>query len=106
MSDFDPNDPAGAERLRAIQKLQGLAETLDDRPAGDLFRADLEEARSMAAHDPRFKELAAGLASQTLGGRMAAINAFFDQVPPVELATLTLPPHLSQLRFIYLSSRQ
>ncbi len=93
------------ERLESIQRLESLTETLRDRPAGDLFRADLEEARTMAQHDRRFKELASGLEATTLGERLHAINAFFGQIPAVELATLTLPPHLSQLRFIYLSSR-
>jgi len=104
MSEFDPpgND---LERLGALQKMEGLAETLRDRPAGDLFRADLEEARAMAQHDPRFNALAKGLETETLGDRLAAINAFFDQIPEVELTALILPPNLAQLRAIYLSSR-
>ena len=93
------------DRLQAIQRMESLGETLSDRPAGDLFRADLEEARALAQHDKRFRNLARGLEAETLGERLQAINAFFDQIPPIELATLTLPPHLSQLRFIYLSSR-
>lgn len=101
MSEFDPQDVG---RLGALQKMDRLADTLRDRPAGDWFRADLEEARAMAEHDPRFEELAAGLEADTLGGRLAAIDAFFDRIPNVELAGLTLPPNLSQLRFIYLSS--
>lgn len=100
MSEFE-----GGNRIDALQKLDGLADTLDDRPAGDWFRADLEEARALAEHDPRFKELAAGLEAETLGGRLAAINGFFDRIPNVELAGLTLPPNLSQLRAIYLSSQ-
>ena len=72
---------------------------------GDWFHADLEEARAMATHDPRFKALAVGLEADTLGGRLDAINAFFDRISAAELAGLTLPPNLSQLRSIYLSSR-
>ncbi len=93
------------ERLESIQRLDSLTDTLRDRPAGDLFGADLAEARTMAQHDRRFEQLASGLEATTLGERLHAINTFFDQLPAVELATLTLPPHLSQLRFIYLSSR-
>lgn len=104
MSEFD--DGGGdLGRLASLQQTERLSETLRDRPAGDLFRADLEEARAMAVHDPRFASLAAGLESETLGDRLAAINRFFDQMSAVELAGLTLPPNLSQLRNIYLSSR-
>jgi len=92
-------------RLESLQQMEGLAETLRDRPAGDLFRADLEEARLMAQHDRRFATLAAGLGADTLGGRLDAIDRFFATIPAAELATLALPPHLSQLRSIYLSSR-
>ena len=104
MSEFDDGLP-DLERLDGLQKMERLAETLRDRPAGDWFRADLEEARALATHDRRFESLARGLESETLGGRLDAINAFFEQIPAVELAALTLPPNLSQLRFIYLSSR-
>ncbi len=104
MSGFDEGE-GNLERLAAIQDMERLTETLRDRPAGDLFRADLEEARAMAERDPRFASLAAGLECETLGGRMEAINRFFDEIPPVELAALMLPPNLSQLRAIYLSSR-
>lgn len=103
MSEFDAGD-ADPERLGALQGLEGLTDTLRDRPAGDWFRADLEEARAIAERDPRFAELAAGLEAKTLGGRLDAINAFFDAIDNVELAGLTLPPNLSQLRAIYLSS--
>lgn len=103
MSDDRPGD---LERLQSILGMERLSETLADRPAGPLFSADLEEARMMAGHDPRFHGLVDGLEAETLGERMAAINRFFDEIPDPELATLTLPPNLSQLRFIYLSSRQ
>jgi hypothetical protein len=109
MSEFDPGNPGGPgddpARIDGLQKMEGLAETLRDRPAGDWFRADLEEARALAESDPRYAELAAGLAAETLGARLDAINAFFEGIPAVELAGMTLPPNLSQLRFIYLSSR-
>lgn len=104
MSEFDRPD-GDIDRLASLQQMESLAETLRDRPAGDLFRADLEEARAMAQHDDRFASLAAGLECETLGGRLDAINRFFDQIPAVELAALMLPPNLSQLRHIYLSSR-
>jgi hypothetical protein len=104
MSEFDPED-AGPGRLAGLQGMERLADTLRDRPAGDWFRADLEEARALAQHDPRFEQLAAGLEAETLGGRLDAINSFFEQIEAVELAGLTLPPNLSQLRAIYLSSR-
>lgn len=104
MSNFDdPGDDL--ERVASIQEMEHLTETLRDRPAGDLFRADLEEARAMAESDPRFESLVRGLESETLGERLAAINRFFDGIPVVELSGLTLPPHLDQLRQIYLSSR-
>ena len=61
--------------------------------------------RPGARHDPRFKALAAGLESDTLGGRLDAINVFFEQIEAIELAGLVLPPNLSQLRSIFLSSR-
>jgi len=128
MSEFEPRDPLdplginaassedaeepadggaadGVQRIASIQDTERLAETLNDRPGGEWFQADLAEARVMAEHDPRFKELAEGLEAETLGGRLEAINAFFDQISPIELAGLTLPPNLSQLRAIYLSSR-
>ena len=85
--------------------MEDLADTLHDRPAGDLFRADLEEARLMGQHDPRFAMLVAGLEAETLGGRLDAIDRFFAAIPATELAVLALPPNLSQLRSIYLSSQ-
>ena len=100
-----PFGGGGDERLEALQGMESLSETLRDRPAGALFSADLQEAQTMATHDPRFESLVRGLEASTLGERLAAINAFFDQIPAIELTALTLPPHLSQLRFIYLSSR-
>lgn len=101
MSDNDGDD----RRLGSIRGLDRLSDTLSDRPGGELFTADLEEARRLAQQDPRFEELVEGLEAETLGDRMAAVNDFFDRVPDVELAAMELPPHLSQLRFIYLSSR-
>lgn len=92
-------------RLDSLLRLDRLSDTLADRPGGELFAADLEEARRLARSDPRFEELVDGLEAETLGERMAAVNDFFDRVPDVELAAMDLPPHLSQLRFIYLSSR-
>jgi len=78
---------------------------LEDLPAGKYFGADLEEARALAQHEPRFERLVEGLQTATMGERVAAITAFFDQFSAAEIANLTLPPHLSQLRLIYLSSR-
>ena len=104
MNDFNRGGP-DIERLDSLQKMERLTETMDDRPAGEWFQADLEEACTMAESDPRFASLAAGLESETLGGRLDAINRFFDQIPALELAALILPPNLSQLRTIYLSSR-
>ena len=102
----DPNQPnLYLERLHTLQKLERLTETRSDRSAGEWFQADLEEARVLAQNDPRFASLAIGLQSETLGNRLDAINQFFDQIPAVELAALVLPPNLSQLRAIYLSSR-
>lgn len=103
MSEGD-RDP-GITRLEPRRRGERLADTLRDRPAGDWFVADLQEARAMAAHDPRFERLAAGLEAESLGERLDAIDAFFAAIPAVELAALTLPPNLSQLRAIYLSSR-
>ncbi len=102
----DPNQPnLDLERLDSLQKLERLTETMSDRSAGEWFQADLEEARVLAQNDPRFASLAIGLQSETLGERLDAINQFFEQIPAVELAALVLPPNLSQLRAIYLSSR-
>jgi len=101
MSEADQDD----RRLGSILRLDRLSDTLADRPAGELFAADLEEARRLASQDPRFEELVEGLQAETLGERMAAVNDFFDRVPDVELTAMDLPPHLGQLRFIYLSSR-
>jgi hypothetical protein len=78
---------------------------LEDLPAGEYFAADLEEARALAQHEPRFECLVDGLQAATMGERVAAITACFDQFSAAEIANLTLPPHLSQLREIYLSSR-
>lgn len=94
-----------ARRLSKLQQLERLSETLSERPAGDLFAADLEEARAVARHDPRFQELVEGLESRSLGDRLEAVTRFFEAFPPAELANLELPPHLNQLRLIYLSSR-
>ena len=104
MSGADSRGP-NLERLESLQQMEDLAETLRDRPAGDLFRADLEEAHLMAQHDPRFTTLAVGLKAETLGARLDAIDRFFAAIPAAELANLALPPNLSQLRSIYLSSR-
>ena len=99
--DFD--DPEA--RLEHLLQLEKLSETLADRDGGELFQRDLEEARQLAAMDPRFEPLVEGLAAETLGERMAAVNRFFESIPVTELATLQLPMHLSQLRQIFLSSR-
>jgi len=104
MSAADQGSP-DIERLESLQQMEDLAETLHDRPAGDLFRVDLDEARLMAQHDPRFAALATGLEAETLGGRLGAIDRFFAVIPAAELAALALPPNLSQLRSIYLSSK-
>jgi hypothetical protein len=96
---------SGITRLDSLPRGERLADTLRDRPAGDWFAADLQEAQAMAAHDARFERLAAGLQAESLGERLDAIDAFFAAIPPAELATLTLPPNLNQLRAIYLSSR-
>ncbi len=104
MSEFDLPG-ADLKRLDSLPKPDRLADAMRDRPAGDWFRADLEEARSMAQHDPRFKALAAGLECDTLGGRLDAIDMFFKRIEAMELAALVLPPNLSQLRSIFLSSR-
>ncbi len=104
MSDFN-RARRDIERLDSRQKNERLTETMDDRPAGEWFQADLEEARAMSENDPRFASLVAGLECETLGGRLDAINRFFDQIPALELAAMNLPPNLSQLRTIYLSSR-
>ncbi|NKB90147.1 MAG: hypothetical protein GKS06_18225 [Acidobacteria bacterium] len=99
--DFDDPDA----RLEHLLQLEKLSETLADRDGGELFQRDLEEARQLAASDARFEPLVEGLAAETLGERMAAVNRFFESVPATELATLQLPMNLSQLRQIFLSSR-
>jgi hypothetical protein len=99
--DFD--DPAA--RLDHLTSLEKLSDTLSDRDGGELFQRDLEEARALAERDARFLPLVEGLEASSLGERMAAVNRFFDSVPPIELATLQLPMNLSQLRQIYLSSQ-
>ena len=92
-------------RLEHLAGLEKLSQTLADRDGGELFQRDLEEARVLSQEDPRFVPLVAGLAAESLGERMAAVNRFFDSISPVELATLQLPTYLAQLRQIYLSSR-
>lgn len=96
--------PIDAERLDHLLGLERLSDTLADRPGGELFQADLEEARALAGTDPRFEQLVEGLEAETLGERLGAVTEFFDRFPARELASLDLPPHLSQLRFIYLSA--
>lgn len=82
-----------------------LPDDISAQPAGEMFTADLEEAEEMAKHDARFEQLVEGLRAESVGKRLAAIDAFFAQFSPPELASLELPPNLSQLRFIHLSSR-
>ena len=93
------------DRLDRLVNLEALTDTLADRDPGELFSGDLEEARRMAAADPRFAPLAEGLAEPSLGARMKAIDRFFASFDAAELATLNLPPNLAQLRQIYLTSR-
>lgn len=92
------------ERLQRLADLEALSDTLADRDAGALFSGDLEEAKALAATDPRFEPLVRGLAEPKLGARMKAIDRFFAGFDPAELATLPLPPNLAQLRQIYLTS--
>ena len=82
-----------------------LVDALDRREAGELFRQDLEEARELARTDARFAKLARALEGVSLGDRMRAIDAFFADLDDDELASLDLPPHLGQLRSVYLRSR-
>lgn len=96
--------PFDLERYDSVRRMERLSETLRDRPAGDLFAADLDEARLLAKQDPRFDSLVAGLQANTLGERLDAISAFFEGFSAAELATLQLPPNLNQLRLIYVSS--
>jgi len=100
VTDRDPQ-----RHLDRVADLEPLVETLRDRDAGELFQRDLEEARTLAAVDPRFRELVAGLEQPSLGARMRAVDAFFAGLDPAELVSLPLPPCLAQLRAIYLSSR-
>jgi hypothetical protein len=93
------------DRIEHLADLEKLSTTLSDRDGGELFQRDLEEARVMAARDPRFAVLVEGLSAGSLGERMAAVTRFFDGLPAGELATLELPMHLAQLRRIYLSSQ-
>lgn len=97
------DDPT--ERLARLAAMEKLSATLADRDAGALFEADLREARELAAHDARFRPLFAGLEAPTLGERLAAVNRFFGSLDAAELAALPLPPHLGQLRAIFLRSR-
>jgi hypothetical protein len=101
--DLDFNDPAS--RLAHLADMEKLSETLSDRDGGELFKKDLEEARLLAETDARFERLVEGLSASSLGERLGAVNRFFDNFGPVELATLELPSHLGQLRAIYLGSR-
>jgi hypothetical protein len=93
------------ERLERLAQLESLSDTLAGRDAGELFASDLEEAKALAAADPRFEPLVRGLAEPRLGARMKAIDRFFASLDPAELAALPLPPNLAQLRQIYLTSR-
>jgi len=99
------DNPGSPEDLRERLLEDEEMADLDDIPAGEYFGADLAEARALAQHDPRFLPLVEGLQAATMGERVAAITACFDQFGAAEIANLALPPHLSQLRQIYLSSR-
>ncbi len=100
---MQPDDPMA--RLARLAEMENLADSLADRDGGELFQSDLGEARALAGTDPRFAQLVVGLEAQGLGERLAAVNRFFKSFEPVELASLQLPTHLSQLRSIYLDSR-
>jgi hypothetical protein len=93
------------DRLSRLAAMTPLDETLQDREGGEYFANDLAEARALAELDPRFRPLAEGLAQPSLGARMKAIDKFFEGVPLVELSALKLPPHLAQLRQVFLSTR-
>ena len=87
-----------------LRSLEPLADTLQQREGGAWFERDLQEARALAAMDPRFAPLVEGLQAPTLGERLRAVDRFFASLPPAELAGLALPPSLAQLRTIFLSS--
>lgn len=99
------SDDDGQQNKAREAATENLADSLADRDGGELFRRDLEDARLLAAADPRFDELVEGLDQVSLGKRMAAVNQFFKGFDPAELASLELPVHLGQLRAIFLSSR-
>ena len=92
-------------RLARLAEMENLADSLADRDGGTLFQNDLEEARALAVHDPRFTALVQGLERGSLGERLAAVDRFFKSFEPAQLAALQLPMHLSQLRSIFLDSR-
>jgi len=98
------NESEDPEELRE-RLLEDDPAELEDLPAGEYFVADLEEARALARRDARFLHLVEGLQAATMGERVAAITACFDQFSAAEITNLTLPANLNQLRLIYLSSR-
>jgi hypothetical protein len=99
------NGAGDPEELRGRLAEDDDLPELENLPAGEYFAADLEEARALAQHEPRLECLVEGLQAATMGERVATITACFDQFSAAEIANLTLPPHLNQLREIYLSSR-
>lgn len=99
MAERDPQ-----QHLDHLLGLERLSASLSEREGGDYFGRDLQEARQLAATNERFRDLAIGLESPTLGARMLAVDRFFASMPPAELAAMPLPPSLAQLRAIYLSS--
>ena len=75
------------------------------RPLTPISDTNGDVKRLLAETDARFERLVEGLSASSLGERLGAVNRFFDNFGPVELATLELPSHLGQLRAIYLGSR-
>lgn len=92
------------DKLSRLADREKLPDALADRDGGELFRGDLQEAQELAERDPRFRELARGLEADSLGERLGAISAFFKEIDADELRQMELPPHLSQLRTIFLMS--
>ena len=102
---MSPMDPETTKRHRKLAEREADSSGLDDVEGGQLFDSDLTEARLKALQDPRFQPLVVGLQERSLGRRMEAVTRFFASIDPVELSTMELPQHLSQLRSIYLMSK-
>lgn len=100
-----PHLPLATDLVIAEAMARAAARRLEGSGSLDvLLLPTLPYGAALARTDARYRSLVEGLRAPSLGRRMAAIQDFFESFDPGELSRLELPPNLSQLRFIYLSS--